>query len=270
MGSPMPFVQPELDSGRHRQPQSLKGDRRKRSSRRGAPNLESFEAIVRRVVTKNDDRSSLVAEIACVVGAEILEGVLAPGSDINSVELARRFRTSRTPAREAVLLLEKESLVEVLPRRRPRVASLSVVEIREIYRVRGALLGMIAGEVAEHRTETGIAELRAIFGTMESAAECGRRDSYFWANVAFHELLAEQSGNKTLQRIIDSLMLPSLRLRRITLSMPERIQQSVADHARLIVALEDGDAELASALAKSNVLSALKLLERLLAEPAAR
>ena len=65
------------------------------------------------MVSKNDDRSSLVDDIACSVGAEILEGVRRPGSDLDSVELARRFRTSRTPTREAVVILEREGLVEI-------------------------------------------------------------------------------------------------------------------------------------------------------------
>ena len=105
--------------------------------------LERFQTIIRRVAAKDDDGASLVTEIACVVGAEILEGMRSPGSDLNSVELARRFRTSRTPTREAVVILEKEGLVEILPRRRPRVADLSIDEIREIYRVRAAMLGLI-------------------------------------------------------------------------------------------------------------------------------
>jgi len=62
----------------------------------------------------------------------------------------------------------------------------------------------------------------------------------------------------------------SLRLRRLTLTQPERMSRSLADHIRLVGALEDRDAELASALIKGNVLGALKLLERLLADGEAK
>ena len=152
--------------------------------------LERFQGIIRRVVSKDDERSSLVDDIACVVGAEILEGLRRPGSDLNSVELSRRFRTSRTPTREAVVILEKEGLVEILPRRRPRVADLSISEIREIYRVRAAMLGLIAAEVARLATDADIAELRAILSEMEHADAAGDRDGYYWANVNFHERFA--------------------------------------------------------------------------------
>ena len=232
----------------------------------GQSTLERFQAVIRRVASKDDERSSLVTDIACVVGAEILEGVRRPGSDLNSVELARRFKTSRTPTREAVVILEKEGLVEILPRRRPRVADLSIAEIREIYRVRAAMLGLIAAEVVRLATDAEIAELRVILGAMERAAGAGDRDGYYWGNVGFHERFADMAHNRTLQRILETLVLRSLRLRRLTLSQSDRMARSVADHMRLVGALEDRDAELASALIKANVLGALKVLEQLLAD----
>ena len=228
--------------------------------------LERFQGMIRRVVSKDDDRSSLVDDIACVVGAEILEGLRRPGSDLNSVELARRFRTSRTPTREAVVILEKEGLVEILPRRRPRVADLSILEIREIYRVRAAMLGLIAAEVVRVASDAEIAELREILREMERTEHANDRDGYYWSNVAFHERFADLAQNRTLKRILESLALRSLRLRRMTLSTPGRMERSLADHVRLVSAIEDRDAELASALIKSNVLGALRLLERVLAD----
>ncbi|GGG44134.1 GntR family transcriptional regulator [Caldovatus sediminis] len=227
--------------------------------------LERFQAIVRRTVSKDAERPSLVAEIACVVGAEILEGVRLPGADLNSVELARRFRTSRTPVREALVILEKEGLVEIPPRRRPRVAMLSLTEIREIYQVRAAILGLVAAATGQRATPEEIAELRHIVERMRAAAETGDRDGYYWGNVRFHERFAELSGNRTLQRVLDSLVLRSLRFRRLSLANPERVRRSLADHLRLVSALEDRDLELASALAKANVLGALRALERMLA-----
>jgi DNA-binding GntR family transcriptional regulator len=137
---------------------------------KGPPNVERFHAIIRRVVSRSDAGPSLVVDIACTVGAEIIDGIRAPGSDLNSVDLARRFSTSRTPVREALALLEKEGLVEIPPRRRPRVADHSRDEVREIYRVRAAMLGLVASEASEHASTEELAELRAIVTGMERAA----------------------------------------------------------------------------------------------------
>lgn len=228
---------------------------------RPLPNIERFRAIIRRVLARGDEGPSLVIDIACTVGADILDGKLRPGSDLNSVDLAARFSTSRTPVREALVMLEKEGLVEIPPRRRPRVADHSREEIREIYRVRAAMLGLVASEASEHASAEEIAELRAIVTAMEQAATAGDRDGYYWGNVRFHERFGELAKNRTLLRLLDSLVLRSLRFRRVTLARPDRVRRSIADHARLVTALEDRDPALAQALASANVLGALRSLE---------
>jgi DNA-binding GntR family transcriptional regulator len=227
-------------------------------------NTERFLAIIRRVLSRGEEHDSLVIDIACTIGAEILDGTLPPGCDLNSVDLASRFGTSRTPVREALVMLEKEGLVEIPPRRRPRVALHGRDEIREIYRVRAAMLGLCASEACEHASAEEITELRDIVTQMQRAAETGDRDGYYWGNVRFHERFAELARNRTLLRQLDSLVLRSLRFRRRTLSNPERVARSIADHSRLVSALEDRDPALASALASANVLGALRMLEAML------
>jgi DNA-binding GntR family transcriptional regulator len=227
-------------------------------------NLERFDAIIRRVLARGDEHPSLVIDIACTIGAEILDGVLPPESDLNSVDLARRFNTSRTPVREALVTLEKEGLVEIPPRRRPRVADHDRDEIREIYQARATLLGLVATEVCERATAGEIAELRAIVTGMEQAAASGDRNGYYWGNVLLHERFTELSGNRTLIRLLNSLVLRSLRFRRLTLARPERVRRSIADHSRLVTALEDRDTQLASAMATAVVLGAHRLLDAML------
>ena len=234
-------------------------------------NTERFRAIIRRVLSRGEAHESLVIDIACTIGAEILDGSLPPNCDLNSVDLAGRFGTSRTPVREALVMLEKEGLVEIPPRRRPRVADHGRDEIREIYRVRAAMLGLCASEACEHASAEEIAELRAIVTLMQTAATNHDRDGYYWGNVRFHERFAELARNRTLLRQLDSLVLRSLRFRRRTLADPVRVSRSITDHAHLVVALEDRDPVLASALASANVLGALRMLEAMLdAEEAER
>jgi DNA-binding GntR family transcriptional regulator len=91
-------------------------------------------------VLENSDRTNLrVSSIAQWIGCAIIEGRLRPGNDLNTVDLSKQFHTSRTPVKEALLLLEKEGLVTVPPYRRPFVAQISREEIREIYQVQVCL-----------------------------------------------------------------------------------------------------------------------------------
>jgi hypothetical protein len=235
-----------------------------------SPNFERFHTIISRVLSRGETHASLVIDIACTIGAEILDGVLPPSSDLNSVDLARRFNTSRTPVREALVMLEKEGLVQIPPRRRPRVSKNDRDEIREIYRVRAAMLGLCASEACENASTEELLELRAIVTAMQDAATSGDRDGYYWGNVRFHERFTELTRNRTLLRQLDSLVLRSLRFRRRTLANSDRVQRSIADHSRLLSALEDRDPVLASALASANVLGALRVLEHMLDEDALR
>lgn len=220
---------------------------------------------MRRIVAERHDRPSLVARIACEIGAEIIEGLRAPGDDLNSVELSRRHGVSRTPIREALMLLEKEGLVDVPPRRRPRVATLAIEEIGEIYRARASLFELIAVDVARNATAHDIADLRRLLDEMERPYRAGDLNSFVWANVDFYDRNTHIANNRIVKRILDQLLLRTLRLRRLSLSQPGRMQRSFDDHSRLIKAYADRDASLAAALIRSNHMNALAALEACLA-----
>jgi DNA-binding GntR family transcriptional regulator len=236
----------------------------KRGADDALPNpLATAEAVVRRIVLQHHDRPSLVSDIACRIGAEIVEGVRQPGDDLNSVDLARLYATSRTPVREALMLLEKEGLVEIPPRRRPRVLTYDIRQVREIYQTRGALLALVASEIADHATTVELDRLRELLHTMEAMQ--ADVSSYVWANVEFYETATQIAGNRLVKRTVDSLLLRTLPLRRLSLSQSGRLQKSLDDHIRLFRAFEERDGALAAALMRSNHQTALATLERALA-----
>src|SRR3546814_12657654 len=123
------------------------------------PANEATDPVDERAAIDLKERSdSLVGRIAADVARAITEGRLTPGADLNSVELAARFGTSRTPVREALMLLEKEGLVEIPPRRRPRVSHVSLEEVEELYQIRVALNGLMIASFV--RNEIGRASGR--------------------------------------------------------------------------------------------------------------
>ena len=224
--------------------------------------MNAVESILR----VDDDRPSLVSRIAIELGAEIIEGVRAPGADLNSVELSRRYATSRTPVREALLLLESEGIVTITPRRRPRVSEFDSAAMRDVYRTRCALLEFIASDVARYATEEDIAALSDIGEQMRRAQLAQDFSAYLWANVSFHALNTVLSRNRIVKQIIDSLLLRTLPLRRLSLSRADAMEQSLDDHLHLIRAYRDRDPNLAAALQRSNHMRSLRRLEGMLAE----
>ncbi|MFD7714185.1 GntR family transcriptional regulator [Streptomyces sp. NPDC059785] len=226
--------------------------------------------VLDRLLRLRDRREPLVAQIAEWVGAGIIEGRLEAGQDLNSVELSRRFDTSRTPVREALMLLEQEGLVEMKARRRPRVAAPSLQDIRDIYQVRRRLLAMLAGLLVERATDEELAELRAQVEHMRELADAGDVDGYFWSHVQLQERMTEIAQNATLKQILDSLALRTLVLRHLSLTRPGRIAYSVDDQERLIQAYEERDGELASALIAGATVRALRAVEEQIEQDGAR
>jgi len=231
--------------------------------------LAKAQATIRGIIAARDDRNSLVTQIVIEIGAEILENVIPPGHDLNSVDLARRYRTSRTPIREALMLLEKEGLVDIPPRRRPRVMVMDISVIREIYRTRAAILEFVAVDVAHNATEEELEQLSRVVDDMEQAFRHSDSLAYIWANIAFHDLNMTVSKNLTAKRIVESLLLRTFHLRRKSLARPGRMEISLKEHKRLVEAYHNRDANLASALIRSNHFNALRNIESAVEENSA-
>lgn len=224
-----------------------------------------MDVSIQTILTSTLERSvlpdSLVGRIAEWVASNIIEGHMQPGHDLNSVALARQFQTSRTPVREALLLLEKEGLVTIPPRRRPHVAQISLAEVHEIYVVRAHLYMLVSELIVEQASDEAIHSLRPYQARLEEAARAGERDTYFWGNLSFRATETEICGNVQVQRVLDSLGLRTLQLRHRSLAYPGRMEQSANDHARLLRAYEERDAPLAKAMTRSLVLGGLTAVE---------
>ena len=229
---------------------------------RGAAALTTGEREILRVLRRAETDDSVGARILVSVGSDIVEGRLRPGDDVNSVELARRFASSRTPVREALLTLEREGLVEIAARKRPRVRHLGIVEVREIYELRAELYALVSRRIVTHCGETGLVEFHRIQQRLEDAAAAGDLDRYFWHVVEFRNAEARLAGNETVRLVLDSLALRTLQLRHLSLSLPGRLDISAGDHRRLVQAYDDRDGELAAALNQSIVRQGLAAVER--------
>jgi DNA-binding GntR family transcriptional regulator len=214
-----------------------------------------------RVLGRSENADSVVDQILVSVGTAIVEARLRPGDDLNSVELARMFQSSRTPVREALLTLEREGLVEINAHRRPRVRRLSLDEVRDIYELRATLCALVSRRIVLNATESDLGTLREIQRRLERAADAGDVDRYFWLNVGFRNNEASIAGNSSVRRVLDGVGVRTLQLRHLSLSLPGRLGASVADHERLLRAYEDRDGDLAAALTQSLVRRGLAAIE---------
>lgn len=199
-------------------------------------------------------------DIAVSIAREIIEGRLAPGTDLNSVGIAERFGTSRTPVRDALSALERSGLVDIPPRRRPSVRDRTIEEIREIYGMRALLYGAAAEPFVARSSPEHLDTMRAIHAEMGAAADRGDLTTTLWLNVAFRETELAGAGNRLLTELHDVIALRAMILRRQGLTV-ERLGRSHFDHGRLILAYEEEDVSTAKALSRSIVMRGLASLE---------
>jgi DNA-binding GntR family transcriptional regulator len=208
------------------------------------------------------DRSdSLVGRIASEVARAISAGELKPGDDVNSVELAARFGTSRTPVREALMLLEKEGLVEVPPRRRPRVASISLREIEELYAIRAALNSLMISLFVQRADEAMLDEMVQRLDAMKTHARAGRLSEFYEARRALHAFWNASCGNESLRALLGTWKM-RMSVGRLVGHRHEDVERSLLDHERLVVACLERDEGLAVALMKSMTMFGLGTIRR--------
>jgi DNA-binding GntR family transcriptional regulator len=216
-----------------------------------------------RILESTDRTNPRVTSIAQWIGSAIIEGRLQPGDDLNTVDLSKHFQTSRTPVREALLLLEKEGLVSIPPYRRPFVAQISLEEVREIYQVRANLLMLTAELIVSTASDEEIASLRAFLQPLREMAAAHDIDGVFWTSVAFRNRETEICGNRQVKRILDSLGLRTLQLRYLSMKRGHvHAEQRFSDREHLVNAYEERDASLAVALTRAMVLRSLKIIEQ--------
>ncbi|MGA8115335.1 MAG: GntR family transcriptional regulator [Actinocatenispora sp.] len=221
---------------------------------------ESITRVLTRAMSLHG-QGELVSRMVTDLAIEIIEGRLPSGHELTSVYLGRRFGTSRTPVREALSVLQREGLVEIQPRKRPRVAGLTLPEIRDLYQIRAHLYSLISERIVEDASDAEIARLDAILDRMHDAVDDDDPLRYFYLTVEFRDIEAEICPNRSVGSIIESLGVRTYRLRRYGLSIPGRMRVSYQDYTRLREAYQDRDRELAIAVARALMRKALRVIE---------
>ena len=174
----------------------------------------------------------------------IFSGELAAGSDHLESELASLLDMSRTPVREAVLMLESQGLLELRPRKGVRILPLSPEDMAEIYDV----LTELESLAAEHAARAGhndedLKKLAQTIDDMETAISASDLDGWAEADDRFHKELVRLGENSRIIAIVNMMSDQVRRARTVTLFMRPLPTKSNEDHRTVYQAIRDGDAE---------------------------
>lgn len=173
----------------------------------------------------------------------IFDGELAAGSDHLESELADRLGMSRTPVREATLMLAQQGLLEVRPRKGVRITTLSLKDMEEIYSVLTELESLAAEEAAQAGlSDEDLSELKQSIEAMEEALGNEDREAWAIADDAFHEELVRLGGNSRVQSIVSMMSNQVRRARAMTLYIRPLPLKSNEDHRAVFDAIKNGNA----------------------------
>ncbi len=195
----------------------------------------------------------------------IFRGELAPGSNHLETELAARLGMSRTPVREAAMILQEQGLVTVQARRGIRILPISAQDMAEIYDLLTLLESEAAASAAGRVTDPrDLTPLSDAIDAMETAL--AREDRLAWADAddAFHTALVDLGGNARLAAIVGQMADQVRRARRVTLFLRPMPHQSNRDHRAVLEAIRAGDGETAAALHRAHRLASKRMLVALL------
>jgi len=224
--------------------------------------IDNRRALMLMSVRDAGDRAPLAQEIFDEIAIAIVEGRLQPGDYLNSVDLARRFGTSRTPVREALADLERQGVIVVPPRRRPFVPRVTMKQVKDIYDLRACLFALVSELIVDTCRREGLAELWTWQAALEDDTARGAVDDYFWHSVGFRMVEVRLTGHEDLQRIVAALGIRTLQYRHLSLSQPGQIQRSARDHRRLLLAYSRGDKAVAASITRRLIMSGYRAIER--------
>lgn len=208
------------------------------------------------------DLAPLRDRIASSIRNAIMDGRLLPGGRLTEQELVSMLGVSRTPLREALLLLDSEGFINILPRRGAVVSEISRTDVEDIYGAKSILESGAAKLACDKASIDIIERLTELTDNMESASK-HQRNNYrilLDLNAEFHQVLSDAAGNKKLSQFIKNLRSQTLRFNYIYLSLKSRIDASISEHRMIIDALKHGNKPLIEQLIQQHNESACRAL----------
>jgi len=211
--------------------------------------------------TQKIERKSLVDRAYREIKHSILGNLYPPNFQMLEQDLASQLGMSRTPVREALIRLEKEGLVEIIPRRGMRVVPILLDDLLEIYDVMSCLECRAVERLAEREpSEEEIVPLTEALADMEAALNIGDLEAWARADDAFHRGLVKLCGNERLCRLAMTVTDQIHRARMVTLRMRPLPKQSNAEHRQTVEAILRGDAGIARDIHHSHLSRARRMV----------
>jgi DNA-binding GntR family transcriptional regulator len=188
---------------------------------------------------------------------EIIESKLRPGDPLREAELSKRLGVSKTPIREALVRLQRDRLVELVPYKGAVVSGYTRSDLAHIYQLRELLEGACARDAARSATPDDLSLLATIVRETNAALAAGDEVRMAELFYAFDEVVYRQTQNPYIVDLIANLGVHLYRIGQLTLAIPGRFKTSAEQHEQIYEAILRRDAVEAEARMREHVTSVM-------------
>jgi DNA-binding GntR family transcriptional regulator len=199
---------------------------------------------------------SLMEDITNSLKDAIIEGRIQPGQQIVEKELQKTLGVSRAPIREALLKLEGQGLVDIIPRKGSFVRAITARFIRENFTIRAWLEGLAARVSLQHLKESDYDHFDKILKDMAELAKKRDFKGYFYRHWDFHNVFIKGSQNELLIEKIEVLRRQSLWLSYSITYFEKKHKMSQTIHAKIIDVFRKGDPDEVEREVRHHILNA--------------
>jgi DNA-binding GntR family transcriptional regulator len=184
---------------------------------------------------------------------DITYGKLSPGERLVESTLVKRFKTSRSPIREALRQLESEELITFERNKGITVSKLSIQEIDEIYSLRWLLESYATRLSAERATKNDVVYLKDLHGKLKAAAKNSDLLGWIQNNILFHDFFSENCGNNNLHQVLSTLKRRVNRYHYTIVRIPGHFKVYIEHHGGMLRACESNNGRVAEKYMRAHV-----------------
>jgi DNA-binding GntR family transcriptional regulator len=189
---------------------------------------------------------SLKEQVYEYLREQMRRGEILPGSAIDMEETSKKLGVSKTPLRDALLQLEMEDFVTILPRRMVVVNNLTERDIRNYYEIIGSLESMALLKAFDGLRPAAVEAMEKLNEGMKEAIAANDFDLYYERNLAFHNAFLNLCGNDSLVKLVNNLKKRLYDFPRPKGFVKEWEESSTLEHQTLVDLIRSGRREAAA------------------------
>ncbi|MCI6202832.1 MAG: GntR family transcriptional regulator [Lachnospiraceae bacterium] len=171
----------------------------------------------------------------------ILKGDLKPGERLMELQLASKLGVSRTPIREAIRMLEQEGLAVTTPRKGAEVAKMTLKDMEDVLEIRDALDELAVRIACQKISDEQLRQLEDMKELFEKSTQTGNVKKIAEADVTFHDVIYEATGNPKLVTLLNNLREQVYRYRVEYIKDPKNYPTLIAEHEAILESLKNRD-----------------------------